>query len=179
MLAGVGLARIDVRAAAAVVVAVAVFGAGDQQVIRTPGAHNWAYYPVGSGVTYPDYAGAAAVIAPEARAGDGIVYPAGGVGFLMIGPGVQYYLEQDGVPVPHQLFLVGEATQLQHLYPVFCKDPGACLGRDPRVWVVVSGDTRSPYDDVTSAQAALLRSSYRLSSRHHVMGLTVFLLVRG
>ena len=182
MLAGVGLARVDVRAAAAVVVAVAVFGAGDQQVIRSPGAHNWAYYPVGTGVTYPDYAGAAAVIAPEARAGDGIVYPAGGVGFLMIGPGVQYYLEQDlrhGVPVPHQLFLVGEAVQLQHLYPVFCQDPAACLGRDPRVWVVVSGDTRSPYDDVTSAQAALLRSNYRLSNRHYVMGLTVFLLVRG
>ena len=182
MLAGVGLARIDVRAAVAVVVAVAVFGAGDQQVIRSPGAHNWAYYPVGTGGTYPDYAGAAAVIAPQARAGDGIVYPAGGVGFLMIGPGVQYYLEQDlrpGVPVPHQLFLAGEAVQLQHLYPVFCQDPAACLGRDPRVWVVVSGDTRSPYDDVTSAQAALLRSSYRLSNGHNMMGLTVFLLVRG
>ena len=181
MLAGVGLARIDVRAAAAVVVAVAVFGAGDQQVIRSPGAHNWAYYPVGTGVTYPDYEGAAAVIAPRARAGDGIVYPAGGVGFLMIGPGVQYYLEQDlrpGVPVPHQLFLAGQAVQLRHLYPVFCQDPAACLGRDPRVWVVVSGDTRSPYDDVTSAQAALLRSNYRLTSRRYVMGLTVFLLAR-
>jgi len=182
MLAGVGLARIDVRAAVAVVVAVAVFGAGDQQVIRSPGAHNWAYYPVGTGVTYPDYAGAAAVIAPEARSGDGIVYPAGSQGWLMIGPGVQYYLEQDlrhGVLVPHQLFLAGAAAQLHHLYPVFCTNPAACLGHDPRVWVVVSGDTRNPYDDVTSAQAALLRSHYRLSDRHYVLSLTVFLLVKG
>ena len=127
MLAGVGLARVDVRVAAAVILALAVFGAGDQQVIRSPGAHNWAYYPVGTGVAYPDYAGAAAVIAREARAGDGIVYPAGGQEWLMIGPGVQYYLERDlgrGGLAPHQLFLAGGVVQLHHLYPVYCEDPG-------------------------------------------------------
>jgi mannosyltransferase len=181
ILAGVGLARVDVRVAAVVVVTLAVLGAGDQQVIRSPGAHNWAYYPAGTGVGYPDYAGAAAIIAREARAGDGVVYPAGSQEWLMIGPGVQYYLEQDlrpGALVPHQLFLAGEAVQLRHLYPVFCQEPAACLGHDPRVWVVVSGDTRNPYDDVTSAQAALLRSSYRVSYRKYVPSLTVFLLVR-
>jgi len=182
MLAGVGLARVDVRVAAAVILALAVFGAGDQQVIRSPGAHNWAYYPVGTGVAYPDYAGAAAVIAREARAGDGIVYPAGGQEWLMIGPGVQYYLERDlgrGGLAPHQLFLAGGVVQLHHLYPVFCKDPAACLGHDLRVWVVVSGDTRNPYEDVTSAQAAVLRSNYQARHRQYVPGLTVFLLVRG
>jgi mannosyltransferase len=181
MLAGIGLARVDVRAAAAVVLVVAVFGAGDQQVIRSPGAHNWAYYPVGEGVTYPDYAGAAAIIARQVRTGDGIVYPAGEPGWLLIGLGVQYYLEQDlrhGALVPDQLFLAGAAVQLQHLYPVYCQQPAACLGDAPRVWVVVSGDTRSPYDDVTPAQAALLRSNYRLSFRQKVPSLTVFLLVR-
>jgi mannosyltransferase len=181
MLAGIGLARVDVRVAAAVVVALAIFGAGDQQVIRSPGAHNWAYYPVGTGVAYPDYAGAAAVIAREARAGDGIVYPAAGQEWLMIGPGVQYYLERDlgrGSLVPHQLFLAAGAVQLRHLYPVYCKDPAACLGHDPRVWVIVSGDTRKPYEDLASARAAALRSDYRLSYRKYVSGLTVFLLVR-
>jgi mannosyltransferase len=181
ILAGVGLARVDVRMAAAVVLTLAILGAGDQQVIRSPGAHNWAYYPAGTGVAYPDYAGAAAIIAREARPGDGIVYPAGSQEWLMIGPGVQYYLEQDlrrGALVPHQLFLAGEAAQLRHLYPVFCKEPAACLGHDPRTWVVVSGDTRNPYEDVTSAQAAVLRSHYRVSYRQHVPSLTVFLLVR-
>lgn len=75
ILAGAGLARLDVRVATAVVVPLAVLGAGDQQVIRSAGGHNWAYYPLGTGVTYPDYAGAAAIIAREARAGDGVVYP--------------------------------------------------------------------------------------------------------
>ena len=180
MLAGIGLARVDRRAAAAVVLAVALFGAGDQQVIRSPGAHNWTYYPVGSGITYPDFARAAAVIAREARAGDGIVYPSGGQGWQMINLGVQYYLERDlghGAG-PHELFLAGAAVQLQHLYPVFCTDPAACLGHAPRTWVVVSGDTSDPYGELTSAQAAVLRSNYRLSYRQHVPSLTVFLLVR-
>ena len=65
ILAGAGLARLDVRVATAVVVPLAVLGAGDQQVIRSAGGHNWAYYPLSTGVTYPDYAGAAAIIAPS------------------------------------------------------------------------------------------------------------------
>jgi mannosyltransferase len=181
MLAGIGLARVDGRVAAALVLVVAVLGAGDQQVIRSPGAHNWAYYPVGTGGTYPDYAGAAAIIARDVRAGDGIVYPTDSLGYLMIGTGVRYYLEQDlrpDAPMPDQLFLAGEAAQLHHLYPVFCKQPAACLGHDPRVWVVVGGDTANPYADVSPAQAALLRSHYRLTYRGYVMTLTVFLLVR-
>jgi mannosyltransferase len=181
MLAGIGLARVDARAAAAVVLTLALLGAGDQQVIRSPGAHNWAYYPVGSGATYPDFAGAAAIIAREARAGDGIVYPAGGQGWQMINLGVQYYLERDlgHGALPHQLFLAGAAAQLQHLYPVVCNDPAACLGHAPRTWVVVSGDTTNPYGDLTSAQAAVLRSNYRLSHLQHVPSLTVFLLEKG
>jgi len=181
ILAGIGLARVDVRAAVAVVVVLAVFAAGDQQVIRSPGAHNWAYYPVGKGVTYPDYAGAAAIIARQGQAGDGIVYPSGEQEWLMIGLGVQYYLEQDfrhGALVPHQLFLAGAAAQLHHLYPVFCKQPAACLGNYPRAWVVVSGDTKNPYGGVLPAQAALLRHDYRISNRYKVPSLTVFLLVR-
>jgi mannosyltransferase len=181
ILAGIGLARVDVRAAAAVVVVLAVFAAGDQQVIRSPGAHNWAYYPVGKGVTYPDYAGAAAIVAGEARAGDGIVYPSGNAEWQMIGLGVQYYLEQNlrhGALVPHQLFLAGATAQLHHLYPVYCKHPAACLGDYSRAWVVVSGDTENPYPDVLPAQATLLRSDYKISSRYKVPGLTVFLLVR-
>ena len=66
VLAGIGLARVDGRAAAAVVLTLGLLGAGDQQVIRSAGVHNWAYYPVGSGATYPDFAGAAAIIAREA-----------------------------------------------------------------------------------------------------------------
>jgi mannosyltransferase len=180
VLAGIGLARVDARAAAAVVVVIALLGGGDQQVIRSPGAHNWAYYPVGSGFVYPDFKGAAAVIAREAKAGDGIVYPAGRQEWQMINLGLQYYLEHDGGhgELPHQLFLAGAAVQLQHLNQIFCADPAICLGDAPRTWDVVSGDTQNPYAEVTADQAAALQSNYRVSRRQYVSGLTVFLLVR-
>ena len=44
----------------------AILGAGDQQVIRETGAHNWPSYPVGSGGHYMDYASAAAFVARQA-----------------------------------------------------------------------------------------------------------------
>ena len=52
----------------------------DAANMERPGADLIKHYldprpAVGTGVTYPDYAGAAAIIAREARAGDGIVYP--------------------------------------------------------------------------------------------------------
>ena len=49
VLAGIGLSRLDARIAAAAVLVIAILGAGDQQVIRETGAHNWASYPVGYG----------------------------------------------------------------------------------------------------------------------------------
>jgi len=64
------------------------------------------------------------------------------------------------------------------LYPALCRRPAACLGAEPRIWVVASGYDRSPYSAMTSSQAALLRPHYRVSGVRHVPSLTVFLLVR-
>ncbi len=76
ILAGIGLSRLDGQIAAAAVLVIAILGAGDQQVIREPGAHSWPSYPVGYGGSYLDYAGAAAFVARHAKPGDGIVYQA-------------------------------------------------------------------------------------------------------
>ena len=84
----------------------------------------------------------------------------------------------NGVPVPHELFIAETAAQAATLYPVPCKHPAACLGAEPRIWIVGSGYQKSPYQAVTPAQAALLRSRYRLSEVKHVQSLTVFLLTR-
>jgi mannosyltransferase len=180
VLAGIGLSKLDVRIAAAAVLVVAVLGAGDQQVIRTPGAHSWAYYPVGPGGSYDDFAGAAQLIAHRARPGDGAVYQ-GKLEWLLIGSGVQYYLERDlphGVPLPRQLFVAQQLAQDDALYPAACIRPAACLGQEPRIWVVESGDHRTPATNLTLAESALLRGSYRVSLVRHVPGLTVFLLVK-
>ena len=183
ILAGIGLSKLDVRAAAAAVLVVAILGAGDQQVIRETGAHNWTYYPGGSGGYYMDYASAAAFVAPRARAGDGIVYQARERqdSWLMVGYGLQYYLARDmpnGVPVPRELFIARTAAQAGTLYPEPCQQPAACLGAEPRIWVIGVGRQESPYQAVTPAQAAVLWPRYRLSLVKHQRSLTMFLLTR-
>ncbi len=183
ILAGIGLSRLDARIAAAAVLVIAILGAGDQQVIRTPGAHSWPSYPVGYGGSYLDYAGAAAVVADRAKAGDGIVYQGREhqQSWLMISYGLQYYLARDmrpGIPVPRALFVAETAAKAGTLYPVPCKHPAACLGQEPRIWIIGSFYEKSPYQAVTPAQATLLRPLYRLSYLKHVRDLTVFLLVR-
>jgi mannosyltransferase len=183
ILAGIGLSRLDARVAVAAVAVVAVLCAGNQQVIRETGAHSWPSYPVGYGGSYVDYAAAAKVVARHARNGDGIVYqgPAHHLSWLMIDYGVEYYMERDlphGVRPPRELFIAETAAKAGALYPVPCLDPGACLGGEARIWVVASGYARSPYQAVTSPQAALLRPRYQVGYVRHVRSLTVFLLIR-
>jgi mannosyltransferase len=183
VLAGIALNRLDLKIAVAGLAVIAMLGAGDQQVIRAPGAHNWTTYPVGLGGSYEGYAQAAQVVARQARAGDGIVYQsqAGAQRWLMIGYGLKYYLARDlppGTPAPRQLFIAETGAQADGLYPLPCQHPAACLGAEPRIWIVASGSPRSPYSAVTRAQAALLRPHYRLTVVRHVPSLTVFLLVR-
>jgi mannosyltransferase len=181
ILAGIGLSRLDMRLAAAAVLVIAVFGAGDQQVIREPGAHSWSAYPAGSGGHYLDYAGAASTIAGDARAGDGIVYRAGTYWWEMIGPGLQYYLQQDmphGMPVPRELFVATTVPQSSQINPPGCRHPAACLGDESRIWIVGSGRLTDPYRALAASRAAVLRSRYRLSLTRQFRGLTVFLLVR-
>ena len=181
ILAGIGLSRLDARIAAAAVLVIAILAAGNQQVIREPGAHSWPSYPVGYGGSYLDYAGAAAFVARQAKPGDGIVdqYPAWR--WMMVSYGLQYYLARDlrpGVPVPRALFIAETAAQADALYPLPCKHPAACLGHEPRIWIVGNGYLKSPYQAVTRAQATLLRPHYRLSLVKRVQSLTVFLLTR-
>jgi mannosyltransferase len=182
ILAGIGLSRLDARIAAAAVLVVAVLGAGDQQVIREPGAHNWPQYPVGSGNSYLDYAGAATFIAGQAKAGDGIVYQSKQAPWLMVGYGLQYYLARDmphGVPVPRELFIRQTAAQAGTLYPILCQHPAACLGAEPRIWVVGSGRLKNTNHAVTAAQGRALRAEhYQVTLIKRVQGLTVFLLTK-
>jgi mannosyltransferase len=100
---------------------------------------------------------------------------------MMIVYGLPYYLSRDmpnGVPFPHQLFVARSAAEAGTLYPQRCRHPAACLGAEPRIWVVGNRHQLNPYRAVTRAQAAVLRPRYQLSLVKHVRGLTVFLLVR-
>ena len=167
----------------AAVLVVAILGAGDQQVIREPGAHSWPSYPVGYGGYYLDYAGAAAFVARRAQPGDGAVYPGREhqQRWMMIGYGLQYYLSRD-MPngVPRRISSSSRGPR-----PRRAPSTRSRAGSPPPAWApsrgsgsVGSGRQLSPYQAVTPAQASLLRPRYRLSLVKHVRGLTVFLLTR-
>jgi mannosyltransferase len=130
ILAGIALSRLDPRPAAVAVLVIGVFGAGDQQVVRTTRAHSWASYPGDPAAYYLDYAGAAAAIAHSARAEDGIIYREGRESWKIIAPGLEYYLQQDmphGVPVPRELFVAATVPQSSQVNPQACAGP-------PRAW---------------------------------------------
>jgi mannosyltransferase len=159
ILAGMGLSRIQPPQAAACVLAIAVLGASDQQMIRQKGAHDWPVYPSGVGNGYYlDYAGIASTIGQGARPGDGLIYPVNQ--WEMIGAGIRYYLPGDlrrGTPLPGQV-TVGNPQS--------------------RVWVVAGGHQSNPYRFLNKGYVDALRH-YPLAGTWHRRGLTVFLLARG
>jgi mannosyltransferase len=180
IVAGIALSKLDFRVAAAAVLVFGILGASDQRAIRQPGAHNWATYPVSGNVEYWDYSGAAAIIARQARPGDGIVYPGAPIKWAMINYGVQYYLRQS-LPaglVPREVFVSVTAAQAAALYPDLCLHPARCLGQTQRVWVVTSGHAATPYREIPKGEIATLRAHYRVTQTTRVPGLTITLLHR-
>jgi mannosyltransferase len=177
ILAGIAVSRFNTAVAVAVVLMIALLSAGDQEVIRKPGAHNWANYPVGADRGYWDYAGAASVIA-RTGGGEGIVFPTGDQSWRMIDEGVRYYLEQDGAVVPRQLFVTATGQQAQGLNAVVCKHPAACLGNQERIWIVSAGHPTDVWTGVPPGEAAPLRARYHVVLTRHVEGLSIFLLKR-
>lgn len=180
LLAGVALSRLDGRVAAAAVFVFAILGAGDQQAIRTPGAHNWAGYPANSGTRYWDYERAAQVVAAHARPGDGIAYPGTKFRWEMIDYGVSYYLSRD-LPrsrQPREVFVARSAAAATTVHPSLCARPAACLGHTARMWIVGSGHVKNPFKEVPADEAAVLRRYFHVTLSKRLPDLTVFLLVR-
>jgi mannosyltransferase len=180
ILAGIALSKLDARVAAAAVMVFGILGAGDQRVIREPGAHNWAVYPLNWGTGYWDFTGAAAVVAAAVHPGDGIAFPASPNRWEMVDYGVEYYLSRDipAAEMPRQVFVSRPAAAAGALYSILCAHPAACLDRARRVWVVGSGITRDPWRELLAGQVAALKNGYRVRSIRHVSDLSIFLLVR-
>jgi mannosyltransferase len=180
ILAGIALSKLDIRVAAAAVLVFAILGAGDQRVIREPGAHNWAAYPDNVNTAYWNYQSAASIIAAGARPGDGIAFPGAPIRWEMIDVGVEYYLGQDlpAGKMPREVFVAKTAAEAGTMYPVMCTDAASCLGHAARVWIVGNRYKRNPYNDMPGAEVRALRGHYRLAAVRHVTGLNVYLLVR-
>lgn len=177
ILAGIAASRFKTAVAVAVVLLTALLSFSDQEVIREPGAHSWASYPVSADREYWDYANAASLIARTGggERDTGIVFPNVPGRYLMIDEGVRYYLEQEGAVVPRQLFIAATAQQADGLYAVACEHPAACLGSEVRIWIVSAGHETDVWTAVPPGEAAPLRARYHPILTRHTEGLSIFL----
>jgi mannosyltransferase len=180
ILAGITLSKLDARVAVAAVLVFGILGAGDQHVIRSPGAHNWAEYPLGDTTDYWDFAGAAQIVADRIHPGDGIVYPASPDRWQLVDYGLEYYLSQDlpAAKMPREVFVARSAAKAGTLYSILCAHPARCLDGAPRVWVIGSGIVRNPWRDLPGNEIAALKPDYRVGRVRHLHGLSIFLLTR-
>lgn len=155
--------------ATALVGATAVLGLPAQRVEREVAGHS-----------LNDYRGAARILAAGYRPGDGLVAVAGRWDWMMVGPGVSYYLPDGVRPVP---LVHRTAVQADDLYPLPCGIPERCLGGLARVWVVTVDTGGGPFQNLPDDQARALRAAFTPDGSgpaevHEVPGLTVSLLVR-
>ncbi|MDH6577077.1 glycosyltransferase family 39 protein [Kitasatospora sp. MAP5-34] len=126
--------------------------------------------------TETDFQGAAGLVAAGYRTGDGLAAVAGDNAWMMIGPGVTYYLPPGVHPVP--LLIERTAVQADDLFAVPCPAPAECTGNVNRAWVVTIGTGDNPYQDFPADQARALATAFTPTEVRHVRALTVSLLVR-
>ncbi|POX53509.1 hypothetical protein C3489_15300 [Streptomyces sp. Ru71] len=167
VLAGAGLASAvrSGRAAAAVVVALALVVLPDQRQVRQPFEHD-APVPV-------DYAAAAGLVARLHRPGDAVVYDRADT--WKLDGGVQYYLPR-GLRM-RDVFLARTPAEIDDLYAVQCAVPVRCLKGEPRIWLLTQG-TDFPFNAIDPGQSMALQSAYTVSLSQPVTGMTVSLLER-
>jgi mannosyltransferase len=120
--------------AAVLVAVVALLGLHDQIAVRQNEAHNlWAYPEMPSNGQPVDYQAAAAVVAANARPGDGIVYQTSDLNHYQVDTAMSYYLRGK---VPMAVFQAQTQVQNNSLQPADCNDPSVCIKGTPRLWVV-------------------------------------------
>ena len=176
VLAAAGVRAVPWRfTAPAVLMLVAALGVPDQVAVRGQLSHSWYTYPQAqvAGTTVA-YSQAAQIVADGYLGGDGIVYERGAAPYRMIDIGVAYHLPT-GVR-PRDVFLDTSAAARNDIYALECTVD--CAADEPRLWVVVAGETDRVLDRLPPGQSAALAQHYEQAWTRHVPGLTVALLER-
>jgi mannosyltransferase len=168
LLSAAALHRTRLVHAVPLVLVVAALGGPEQAALRR--THEW---PRSAPIDYP---GAVAVIRANARPGDAIVYEPRG-GWKMLDVAVAYGL---GGGAPRDVLVQRTAVDRGELRATECADPAACLAAAgaPRIWLLTTGDRRSPLSTVPGTKGAALRAAYATHQVWHEPGLTVALLIR-
>lgn len=167
LLAGAGAASAwrSWKAAAALVVALAVVTLPDHRLMRQPYEHN-APVPL-------DYAAAADLIERHHRPGDAVIYDRADT--WKLDDGVRYYLPRE--LRMRDVFLARTPAEIDDLYAVQCAVPEQCLKDERRIWLLTEGSD-FPFNALDPGQSMALQSRYKVVMSRPVTGMTVSLLER-
>ncbi|MFF3454562.1 glycosyltransferase family 39 protein [Streptomyces sp. NPDC002730] len=175
LLAGAAIAGIRYRVVLPLaLVMLAFLAVHDQRGVRGDYAHQWVAYPAEDFGPRMDYKGAARIIRDGYRSGDAVVYDRPGCHYTRCDLGVTFYLPRD--LKLRDVFLGLPATERNDLTPADCPAPAACLGAEPRIWLVAAWNPQDPIKQLPAAQAQALREHYVVTRAERVSGLTVALL---
>lgn len=165
--------------------AVAAITLPDQAAVRSPDAHDAAFYPYNGLFTerpgqYASYRQLADVLRAGYQPGDAIVY-ADRQNFWFTDTGVDYYLRGDR---PRDVLLDRTAVQADNLSATEHTDYAARLAGVRRVWVVGVGERKDPLagspallvPPAAPAKAAALRAGFTTTSVSTVPGFTIALM---
>jgi mannosyltransferase len=178
VLAGAGIALLRIRGTVVALTALGLLALPAQLFVHRPLSHADYLYPEPvTWFTPLDYRAAARVVASGFQPGDGAAYGQQRAALWWgVDTGVQYYLPK-GVK-PRDVLAGRSGEERNDLWPDVCPNPAACLGDEPRIWLVSKDDGGDPFTTVVPAAAAALQERYRLTTVTHVSGISVALLVR-
>lgn len=125
----------------------------------------------------PDYRAAVETIRQQYHPGDGVVYN-DVFGRLSDLAREAFDYEMRTGARPRDVFLDKTAAQRASFAASECADPKACLKDEPRIWLVHTGWTENPFDEMPAARAQLLKLEYTVTRTLKYSGVDLVLLER-
>ncbi len=178
VMAGAGIALLRLRGIFAGLLALAVMVLPDHYAMHRELSHAQYTYPTPvTWFTPLDYRAAAKIVADGYQPGDGAAY--GQQQYALwwgVDTGIEYYLPAD--IKPRDVLMGQTGAERNDLWPSSCGQLDACLGNEPRIWLVSKDDGGDPFTTITPPAAEALAARYKVASVDHVSGISVALLVR-
>ncbi|NUR70239.1 MAG: hypothetical protein HOU81_05430 [Hamadaea sp.] len=165
LLAASWLRQVSLARSTAVVVAVALFGAGSNIAIRRPAGHG------------QDSRRIAAIIGPRFQAGDVVIYGDNHPSIPWSPRDVVARYLPAG-KTPRDVLMISPQRADGHLLAVECGDVSACVGDAARIWVVRADNPADPRTGLDGGKSPFLAEHYSVNHVWRYPLLTVALLDR-
>jgi mannosyltransferase len=123
----------------------------------------------------PDYAAAIAAMHERQRPGDGVVFN-DLFGRLSDLAREAFDYELRNETKPRDTFLDKTAAQRASFSASECADPAACLKDEPRLWLIHTGWTDDPFEQMPPARAQLLKLRYEIKETWEFTDVRLLLL---